>query len=149
MPLYKFYVAEFGSWFKALIQAGILDDGTQRLFFGARFLANDGHDCASIAEKTIDDWLSDRNIIHQKEPLYPYDQELNPSTKLRADWLVENTLIEYAGLMNRKEYSEKMTKKKVLANNHEIELIVLKAEDLLKLDKKLGHLVECLISNST
>jgi len=141
MPLYKFYVSEFGSWFKALIQAGILDDGTQRLFFGTRCLANDGHECASIAEKTIDDWLTNRNIIHQKEPLYPYDQELNPAKKLRADWLVEITLIEYAGLMSRQEYSEKMSKKKVLANKNGIELIVLTAEDLLKLDKKLGHLL--------
>jgi len=139
MPLYKFYVSEFGSWFKALIQAGVLDDGTQRSFFGTRCLANDGHECASIAEKTIDDWLTARNVIHQKEPLYPFDQELNPSRKLRADWQIENTLIEYAGLMSRQEYSEKMSKKKVLANIRGIELIVLTAEDLLELDTKLEH----------
>ncbi|RIK31629.1 MAG: hypothetical protein DCC56_05445 [Anaerolineae bacterium] len=141
MPLYKFYVSEFGSWFKALIQAGVLDDGTQRLFFGTRCLANDGHECASIAEKTIDDWLADHNIMHQKEPLYPYDEELNPATKLRADWRIESILIEYAGLMNRQEYSEKMSKKKVLADKHGIELIILSAEDLLGLDKILGHLI--------
>jgi hypothetical protein len=141
MPLYKVYVSEFGSWFKALIQAGILDDGTQRLFFGTRCLAKDGHECTSIGEKTIDDWLTDRDVIHQKEPLYPYDPELNPARKLRADWQIENILIEYAGLMNRQEYAEKMSKKKVLAGKHGIELIVLTAEDLLKLDKELGHLI--------
>lgn len=141
MPLYKFYVNEFGSWFKALIQAGILDDGTQRLFFGTRCLAIDGHECASIAEKTIDDWMTNQNINHEKEPLYPYDQELNPGSKLRADWLVDNMLIEYAGLMNRKEYSEKMSRKELLANKHGLELIILTAEDLLKLDKKLGNLL--------
>jgi len=141
MPLYKFYVSEFGSWFKALIQAGVLDDGTQRLFFGTRCLANDGHECSSIGEKTIDDWLTNRNVTHQKEPLYPCDPGLNPTRKLRADWQIENTLIEYAGLMNRQEYSEKMSKKKVLANKRGIELIILTAEDLLKLDKKLGYLV--------
>lgn len=141
MPLYKFYVSEFGSWFKALIQAGILDDGTQRLFFGTRCLANDGHECASIAEKTIDDWLTDHNILHQKEPLYPYDEELNPTTKLRADWQIEGILIEYAGLMSRQEYVEKMSKKKVLAGKHGIELVMLSAEDLLRLDKKLENLL--------
>jgi hypothetical protein len=140
MPLYKFYVDEFGSWFKALIQAGVLDDGTQRLFFGTRCLAIDGHECASIAEKTIDDWLVNHHIAHRKEPLYPYDQELNPENKLRADWLVENTLIEYAGLMNRQEYSEKISKKKSLANKQRVELIILAAEDILILEKKLGHL---------
>ena len=142
MPLYKFYVSEFGSWFKALIQAGILDDGTQRLFFGTRCLANDGHECSSIAEKTVDDWLTNRNIVHQKEPLYPHDRELNPARKLRADWEVENTLIEYAGLMNRQEYSEKMSKKRVLASKHGIALIILSAEDLLKLDEKLEHFLD-------
>lgn len=142
MPLYKFYVSEFGSWFKALIQAGILDEGTQRLFFGTRCLANDGHECASIAEKTIDDWLTNRNVIHQKEPLYPHDRELNPARKLRADWEVENTLIEYAGLMNRQDYSEKMSKKRVLASKHGIALIILSAEDLLKLDKKLERFLD-------
>lgn len=141
MPLYKFYVSEFGSWFKALVQAGILDDGTQRLFFGTRCLAIDGHECASIAEKTIDDWMANQNIRHEKEPFYPYDQELNPGGKLRADWVVDNTLIEYAGLMSRKEYSEKMLRKELLANKHRIELIILTAEDLLKLDKKLGNLL--------
>lgn len=141
MPLYKFYVSEFGSWFKALIQAGILDDGTQRLFFGTRCLAIDGHECASIAEKTIDDWMANHNIRHEKEPLYPYDQELNPGSKLRADWLVDKTLIEYAGLMNRKEYSEKMSRKELLAEKHGVELIILSAEDLLKLDKRLGNLL--------
>lgn len=138
MPLYKFYVSEFGSWFKALIQTGVLDDGTQRLFFGTRCLANDGHECASIAEKTIDDWMTNLKISHQKEPLYPYDQELNPEGKLRADWLVENTLIEYAGLMNRKDYSEKILRKKLLAEKHEVKLIIVTAEDILTLDNKLG-----------
>ena len=140
MPLYKFYVSEFGSWFKALIQAGVLEGGTQRLFFGTRCLANDGHECASIAEKTIDDWMTNLKINHHKEPLYPYDQELNPEGKLRADWLVENTLIEYAGLMNRKEYSEKISRKRLLAEKHGIELIIVTAEDILTLDKKLGKL---------
>ena len=83
MPLYKIYVREFGSWFKALIQAGVLDDATQRLFFGTRCLANDGHECASIAEKTIDDWMTNLKISHQKEPLYPYDEELIPPKQNR------------------------------------------------------------------
>ena len=64
MPLYHHYVNKFGSWFKALVEAGVLGDGTQRLMFGTRCLANDGHECSSIAEKTIDDWLTNHNIHH-------------------------------------------------------------------------------------
>lgn len=78
MPPYGLYVRTFGSWLRALVLAGVLEDGTQRTSRGIRCIANDGHECYSLAEKIIDDWLSSQGIPHEKEPQYPYDSQLNP-----------------------------------------------------------------------
>ena len=45
----------FGSWLKALIQAGVLEDGTRKTSRGIQSIAKDGHVCLSLGEKTIDD----------------------------------------------------------------------------------------------
>lgn len=140
MPPITAYVSQFGSWFQALNEAGVLQDGMQMMSRGYRCIANDGHVCYSIPEKTIDDWLSARQIKHEKEPLYPFDPELNP-TGLRADWQVGDTLIEYAGMMNDLEYAKKMQSKQELASKHNVSLVVLEPEDLLSLDERLSELV--------
>jgi hypothetical protein len=140
MPSYKDYEVQFGSWLQALIKAEILKDGVHRTARGFRCIANDGHVCLSLAEKTIDDWLSGHNISHEKEPLYPYDFRLNPSGQMRADWQVDNTFIEYAGMLDEPEYAAKMKDKKELAKKARLSLIVLEPEDVLALDKKLGKL---------
>lgn len=142
MPSYETYVEAFGSWLKALILAGVLEDGTQRTQRGMRCIAADGHECLSLAEKAIDDWLSAHNIPHEKEPLYPYHFYLNPSGRMRADWKVKEVLIEYAGLMDELEYAAKMETKQELAAEFGFSLIVIEPEDVLSLDKKLGRLVD-------
>ena len=97
----------FGSWLNALILAEVSTDGTRRTSRGIQCIALDGHKCLSLVEKTIDDWFTEHNISHEKEPAYPYHPHLNPS-KMRADWKVENVLFEYAGLMEEPAYALKM-----------------------------------------
>lgn len=140
LPLYREYVEAFGSWLKALISARILEDGKQISVFGTRCIARDGHECLSLSEKVIDDWLSERNIPHEKEPLYPYHDYLNPLEKKRADWQVGESLIEYAGLMDNPEYAARLGAKQELAIEFGLSLIIIEPEDILQLDKKLGHL---------
>lgn len=139
-PPYAEYVSQFGSWFQALNKAGVLQDGQQMMSRGYRCIANDGHECYSIPEKMIDDWLSTRQIDHEKEPLYPFDSEINPSG-LRADWQVGDVLIEYAGMMDDPEYAMKMQNKQELASKYNVPLVVLEPEDLLSLDERLSELM--------
>ena len=40
----------FGSWFKALIDAELLEDGARRTSLGTQCLARDGHMCFSLGE---------------------------------------------------------------------------------------------------
>jgi hypothetical protein len=141
MPDYQSYVDRFGSWLKVLILAGVLEDGTQPSLLGTRCVARDGHECLSLAEKTIDDWLSTRQIRHDKEPAYPYDPQLNP-TGMRADWRVGDVFVEYAGLMDEPEYAAKMELKGELCARSGFSLIIIEPGDVLCLDDKLCVVIE-------
>jgi hypothetical protein len=142
MPSYSTYVETFGSWLKALILAGVLEDGTQPSGRGTRCIAADGHECLSLAERTIDDWLSAHDIPHEKEPLYPYHFYLNPSGRMRADWRVGETLVEYAGLMDEPEYAAKMETKQEIAAEFGFPLLLVLPQDILSLDETLGRLID-------
>lgn len=131
------YKAKYGSWFKTLIATNILDSESRETFYGTMTLSLDGHECRSLAEKTIDDWLFMNKIKHSIEPYYPLDSELNPSGLLRADWKVGKYFIEYFGLMSKEEYKNKTVKKIKLCKKNNIKLISLFPEDLLSLGKKL------------
>jgi hypothetical protein len=144
MPSYQTYLETFGSWLRALVLAGVLEDGTQQMSRGIRCIAADGHECLSLAEKTIDDWLTEHDIPHEKEPHYPYHARLNPSG-MRADWKVDDTLIEYAGLLSEPEYTAKMESKREIARAFGFSLIVIEPDDILSLNLKLGHF--CVMDN--
>jgi len=118
----------FGSWLNALIQAGILEDGTRRTARGTQCLALDGHVCLSLAEKTIDDFLFKHSIPHEKEVAYP-------EGGFRADFSVNGIFIEYFGLKGDPEYDAKTRKKQRLCKKHGIELISLYPSDLTSLKK--------------
>lgn len=141
MPFHKGYVEKFGSWLQALILAGVLEDDIQKTARGIRSIANDGHLCNSLAERTIDDWLYAHQIQHEKEPEYPYHMYLN-TTKMRADWRVKDIMIEYAGLMNEPSYAAKIKTKQELANKFHLQIIIIEPQDMLDLDKKLKSLTE-------
>jgi hypothetical protein len=130
------------SWLKILQMAGVIDDKGIRGFYGTRVIAKDGHECNSLAELEIDNWLSQNGILHEKEPLYPYDEELNPNTRYRGDFKIGITIVEYAGLMSKNEYREKMKIKEKLAKNRGLSLVILTAKDLHKLDDVFRDLLK-------
>ena len=141
MPSQGLYVKRFGSWLKSLELAGVLEEGYRKTARGIQVIAKDGHICLSLGEKVVDDWLSVRGVLHEKEPKYPFHADINPKRLLRADWKVQNTLIEYAGLMEDYEYSLKMKKKKSLADALNLNVVVLTEKDLNDLRIKLGKLL--------
>ena len=140
MPAYDIYIENFSNWLTCLTQAGVLDDGRRKTSRGIQCLANDGHLCLSLGEKAIDDWLSDHHITHEKESLYPFDEVLNPNILSRTDWKIGNILIEYAGLMNNITYTQKMKKKKQLAEKSGFILLIIEPTDLFNLDEILEPL---------
>src|SRR5699024_4103951 len=86
------------SWMKLLAEAGLINDGI-RLVRGVVVPAKDGHLCRSLHEKAVDDFLHHHEIVHELEPHYPHDPVLNPNTRKRADWLLEDgTYVEMWGL---------------------------------------------------
>ena len=140
MPAYDIYIEKFSNWLQCLTLAGVLDDGHRKTSRGIQCLANDGHLCLSLGEKAIDDWLSSHNIAHEKESLYPFDEDLNPNKLSRTDWKIGNTFIEYAGLMTNQDYANKMKRKKLLTEKSGIILLVIEPVDLFTLDEKLSML---------
>lgn len=138
MPPYEYsnhsspygYKEVFGSWLKALIAAGILEKDSQQMIFGTKVLANDGHECLSLGEKTIDDWLYLNMIPHEKEPIYP-------GGYLRADWKVGDFFIEYWGLKGMEDYDKRILIKREIAKEKKISLIEIYPEDLPNLEIKL------------
>ena len=127
----------FGSWLNALIQAGILEDGTRRTSRGTQCLARDGHVCLSLGEKTIDDFLYSHEIVHEKEPHYP-------EGNFRADFLVGGTFIEYFGLKGNPEYDAKTKLKQRICKKHGIQLISIYPSDLVSIKKLEGKLLRML-----
>ena len=127
------YKDVFGSWLKTLIEAGVLENDSQKMSFGYKVLANDGHECLSLGEKNIDDWLYLNKIPHDKEPLYP-------GVFLRADWKVGNYFIEYWGLYGNEDYDDKILIKREIAEEYKIPLIEIFPEDIPNLELKLGIL---------
>lgn len=127
----------FGSWFAALVEAGILKDGARRTGRGIQCLAKDGHVCLSLGEKTIDDYLSKHNIPHKKEVLYP-------EGRFRADFSIDGVFIEYFGLRGDTKYDLKTKEKQKLCRKHGIRLISIYPEDLVsvkRLESKLKKLL--------
>lgn len=113
----------FGSWFEALVAAGVLDGAAQRMARGTRCLANDGHVCLSIGEKTIDDLMYAAGIAHTKEPAYP-------EGRMRADFKIGSALVEYFGLAGDADYDAKIELKRGLAAKHGFTLIEVYPADL-------------------
>ncbi|MBN2501266.1 MAG: hypothetical protein JXB38_10850 [Anaerolineales bacterium] len=127
----------FGSWLQALIEADILDDDVRRTSRGIHCIANDGHICFSLGEKTIDDYLFSNDIPHEKEQPYP-------EGKYRVDFVVNDVFIEYFGLKGNLDYDKRTEQKQKLCKKHNIKLVALYPSDLVsikKLERKLQFLI--------
>lgn len=129
------------SWFKALAASGVLPDGVMLTSRGIRCLAKDGHECLSLDEQHIDNWLTAHDLLHEREPVYPSHSLLNPNGKRRADWLVGDIYIEYFGLIGKKEYDKKTDEKIMLAKQLGITILTIYPSDMMSLDKKLQSLL--------
>lgn len=114
---------EFGSWFVALVEAGVIEGGSQQMSRGIRSVALDGHVCLSLGERTICDVLHLAGIEHEREPRYP-------GSKMRADFLVGDCFIEFLGLAGDTDYDAKTRRKIALAVDHGLELMLLTHDDL-------------------
>jgi hypothetical protein len=126
--------SRYGSWLNALIQAGILGDGTRHTSRGIQSLAKDGHVCLSLGEKTIDDYLYRHGICHEKEPKYP-------EGNYRGDFKVGDTIIEYFSLTGNPEYDGKTKQKIQICKKNKISLMAIYPQDLVspeKLKRKLS-----------
>ncbi|MFE7183083.1 hypothetical protein [Streptomyces erythrochromogenes] len=125
------------SWFEVLRITGIVPDAW-RPARGTYCTAADGHPCRSLAERSIDDWLTRHGIEHKVEPAWPNHPALNPSGRLRADWeLADGTYVEYAGLSSD-GYLAKIQAKQRLAQHTGIRLIIITPPDLANLTELIG-----------
>lgn len=122
---------QLGSTWLAVLQVAGLVGEAWRPGRGTYCLASDGHLCRSLAERTVDDFLTARGIVHTPEPAYP------GSTR-RADWgLPDGTYVEFAGLLGDAEYRAKIAEKRAIAAAAGVQLIVLVPEDLPDLARAL------------
>jgi len=123
----------FGSWLGALIQAGILEDGTRRTSRGIQTIAKDGHVCLSLGEKTIDDLLYLRGVPHEREPRYP-------ESNFKADFKIGSVFVEYFGLVGAPEYDAKIKKKMRIGKVHALTIVAIYPRDLVSSEKLDGKL---------
>lgn len=127
------------AWTRILIDAGLADNGIRRSR-GTVLKAVDGHLCSSMLEKAVDDFLHQNGIGHTREPLYPYDEQFNPNTRRRADWLLsDGTFVEMWGMPNDTAYAGKMAEKTELAARHRLQFIGLTPEDVGRLSEIFAH----------
>lgn len=128
-----------GSWFAVLAKSGCLPEGARREIYGTRILAQDGHECLSMAEMRIDNELHRLRIPHRKEVRYPNASFVCDWVAQRGDGIV---YIEYFGLSGQAAYDEKIVQKRAALVQAGHELIELYFEDLARLNERIGALVE-------
>lgn len=132
---------KWNSWFIALASSGVLPDGVMTTSRGIKCLAKDGHECHSLDEQQIDNWLTDHSLAHEREPIYPTHPTLNPNGKRRSDWRVGDVYIEYFGLTGEKTYDTKTDEKIMLVKQLGITMVPIYPSDMMSLDKALGCLL--------
>jgi len=88
IPSRPTYISRFGSWSKAVELSGYTINSSN---FGTPKISNDGHECDSIGEYILDNWLYSHNILHEIHVKYPVEGS-NGST---CDFICGNIYIEY------------------------------------------------------
>ena len=122
--LYRVSRKFYGNWNKAIEAAGFEPNP---ILFAKRQIANDGHQCDSLAEKKIDDYLFEHGITHERN--YPY-----PEGDYTADFKIQDKYIEYFGLVGHISYDKLVEIKKNIAANHEMDLIEIYPKNLYRRD---------------
>lgn len=134
------YAPDGESWLKTLIKYDILNENVRQTSRGIMCVADDNHDCRSIGEKQVCDWLTKKDIKHQREVNYPQHPEFNKLGLLRADWMIGNNYVEFFGLAGDENYDEKTKNKQMLCKALKISLIEVYPDDLFDLDKVFSKL---------
>ena len=112
-----------GSWLGALIACGALPEGAYRTSRGTRCIARDGHVCASLGERLIDDLLYAAGVPHEREPLYP-------GSRMRGDFLIGDTIVEFLGLAGNQDDDAKTERKRQWSAHHGVSLLVITPAEL-------------------
>lgn len=104
----------YGTWNNAIKAAGFEPNP---VMFANRQVAKDGHECDSLAEKMIDDYLFDMGIQHERNCPYPEGD-------YTADFKIQNKFVEYFGLAGElTKYDELVAIKKSIAAKHKMNLL--------------------------
>jgi len=126
----------FGTWNGAIIASGF---DPNPIMFANRHIAKDEHECDSLTEKIIDDWLFKRGIEHKRSVPYPGND------RFTCDFVVKDRWIEFFGLRGEyKRYDELRKRKLKLVKEHNIKLVEIFPKDVFSkgsLEKKLGFLL--------
>jgi hypothetical protein len=117
---YKAARLRFGTWNKAIEAAGF---NPHSVLFAKKYVANDGHQCDSLSEKIIDDWLTSKKIIHQKNVYYL-------DSKYTADFKVNDIFIEFFGLCGVRKYDKNLTRKLKFIKNNQFKIIKIYPQDI-------------------
>lgn len=106
--------------------------------FSHKYMARDGHECDSLAEKIIDEWFYSKGIKHDRSIPYPEFK------KMTCDFVAGGYSIEFFGLDGQhKEYSRLAEKKRKLSQKYNLKLVEIKPQDIFpknKLDTRLSFL---------
>ncbi len=139
-PGIKAYKRIFGSFNACLVSLGYTPVViTKKSAYSVNVIAMDGHICDSNEEAFVDNWMFEHEIVHGTQPLYPRHSELNPKGFIRADFMIDLAYIEYAGLITRSFYRERLDRKLALAAQLGLDIVVIKPTDLSHLETVLGR----------
>ncbi len=128
--------ARFGSWNKAVKLAGFEPNPVK---FSRRHIAKDGHQCDSLAEKIIDDWIFARKIEHKRRVYYPGDYGLT------VDFMIGDYWIEFFGLYGgHKRYDQLRKLKLKLAKTYNLKLLEIYPKDLFPKNNLVEILSACI-----
>lgn len=95
------------------------------------FVAKDGHKVKSVYEKRVDDWLYEHGILHEYEPLTPFNN------RSHADFRVGDTYIEIWGVADNEIYKERQAYKLEQYTTRNIPLISINFWDFDKTRNRL------------
>jgi hypothetical protein len=105
---------------------------------GKKSISSCGHVCLSMGEREICEHLFSHGVPHSREPYYgdlTGVKGLTEFGRMRGDFLIGTTVIEFAGMTGNIEYDEKMRLKQQLAERYGIDLLVIYPSQLSKLDE--------------
>lgn len=146
-PTTKAYKRVFGSFTECIVSLGLIPVCCKvKNAYSKRVISLDKHISNSAEEGFVDDYLYHNNILHEREKEYPYHLKYNKNGQKRCDFLIKvnnkKVYLEYAGLIGKENYANKMQQKIELCKEMNLNLIVIYQWNLGKLDKVIKENLE-------